>query len=138
MQQTMRLLQGLSTTSSAAMYELAAIAHLVKDRTLAREVIESRRGDLVERLEQVDPAVAERLRQYLQIWGLRSFGSDAGSPSVAERPELVADLLADDHRQLEAHSPRAFPPTTRTTPSSAHPAPVRKTPRSVACVINPP
>lgn len=95
MQQTMRLLQGLSTTSSAAMHELAAIAQLVKDRTLAREVIESRRGVLVERLEQVDPTVAARLRQYLQIWGLRPFGSDAGSPSIAERPELVADLLAD-------------------------------------------
>ena len=95
MQKTMHLFQGLSTTSAASTHELAEVARLVRNRAAAREIVEARRPDLVERLDEVDPSIADRLRQYLRVWGLRVFGSDAGSPSIAERPQFLADLLAD-------------------------------------------
>jgi phosphohistidine swiveling domain-containing protein len=93
--QTMRLLQGLSTASSAPTRELATIARFAADRPAARAVIEARGRDVLERLVEEDREVGERLRAYLGIWGLRTFGSDAGTPSIAEHPEIVAGMLAD-------------------------------------------
>jgi pyruvate,water dikinase len=92
---TMRLLQGCSQTSCAASEALSRIA---QDPTLGREaraVLAARGPDFLTRLEGVDRALALRLRDYLRVWGLRPLGSEAGSPSVAERPELVASMLAD-------------------------------------------
>lgn len=102
-----RLLQGLSTTSSAATRELATIAEFVRDRSGAREVIERGGDDFVARLENLDPEVHARLAAYLKQWGFRTFGSDAGTPNVDEKPELVAALLADLMRSEAATSPLA-------------------------------
>jgi pyruvate,water dikinase len=93
--QMVRLLQGLSTTSSAATRELALVAAFARDRKSARAVIEAGGVDVLGRLEQVDPEVSARLSAYLKVWGVRTFGSDAGTPNVDEKPELVARLLAD-------------------------------------------
>src|SRR6185436_20632314 len=58
---------------------------------------------------EVEPEVASKVRDYLRFWGLRPFISDAGSPTVAERPGLVAELLADlvhDDAPPELATPR--------------------------------
>jgi len=93
--QMTQLLQGLSEASAAPTRELASIAALARARPSARMVIEGGGPDLLERLEVADPEVAARLDEYLSTWGLRTYGPDAGGPNVAERPELVADLLVE-------------------------------------------
>ena len=91
----MELLQGLSTASSAATRELASVATMARNRPRARTVIESGSSDVVDRLAEADPDVALRLRVYLRFWGIRTIGGEAGNPSVAECPDLLAQMLAD-------------------------------------------
>lgn len=91
----MGLLQGRSSTSTASTDELAAIARRASRRNETHELLKARTPDLLKRLEDTDPAVAEDLRQYLQFWGLRPIGPEAGCPTLAEQPQLVAHLLAD-------------------------------------------
>lgn len=95
LQKTVGLLQGMSATSTAAAEELAALARRAGQRNDTRDLLASRTPDVLERLEVADPAVAAELRQYLRFWGLRPIGSETGSPSISEQPQLVADLLAD-------------------------------------------
>ena len=108
--QAMHLLQGLSVASSAPTRELASIAAFAATRPAARAVIQGRGADVTQKLAEVDPEVAHRLRAHLDAWGLRTFGSDAGRPSIGERPELVAgllaDLLTDNGRHEVAEHPR--------------------------------
>jgi pyruvate,water dikinase len=104
---TMGLLQGASGTSAAATQELADIASRAAQRDGTRELLAARRPDVVERLAEVDPPAATEVRRYLQFWGLRPLGPEAGSPTVAEQPQLLADLLAegidaDAHPDLSA------------------------------------
>lgn len=91
----MHLLQGLSVASSAPTRELADIARFAAGRPAARTVLEARAPDTLGRLAQEDPEVAARVRDYLDVWGLRTFGSDAGRPSIAEQPDLVTGMIAD-------------------------------------------
>ncbi len=95
LQKTIGLLQGLSNASTASTDELAAIARRAGERIATRELLEARTPDILDRLDDIDPPVAKELRQYLQFWGLRPIGPEAGCPIVAEQPHLVADLIAD-------------------------------------------
>ena len=95
LQKTLGLLQGLSNTSTASTDELAALARRAGQRIATRKLLEARTADILKRLDDIDPAVAKELRQYLQFWGLRPLGSEAGCPTVADQPQLVADLIAD-------------------------------------------
>jgi rifampicin phosphotransferase len=95
LQKTIGLLQGLSNTSTASTDELAAIARRASQRIATRELLEARTPDILKRLDDIDPPVAKELRQYLQFWGLRPIGPEAGCPTVADQPQLVADLIAD-------------------------------------------
>jgi phosphohistidine swiveling domain-containing protein len=90
-----RLLQGLSSPSVGTTRDLATVARRVRDRPRAAEVVAARRADVAARLDEVDPEIGAELRGYLAFWGLRPFATDAGAPTVAERPQLVANLLAD-------------------------------------------
>lgn len=92
---TMRLLQGLSETSRAGTDELAAIVRRARPGSAARQILESRTPDVLEQLARIDPDIAAELRDYLQFWGLRPLGPEAGCPSVREQPHLVADVIAD-------------------------------------------
>jgi phosphohistidine swiveling domain-containing protein len=92
---TMGLLQGLSATSRAGADELAAIVMHVQPGSAARRILESRTPDFLERLTEIEPSLAAQLRDYLQFWGMRPLGPEAGSPSVREQPQLVADAIAD-------------------------------------------
>ena len=95
LQKALGLLQGLSTTSTASTDELGALARRAGERSATRQLLLSRTPDILQRLDDVDPPVARELRQYLRFWGLRPLGSEAGCPTVAEQPHLVADLIAD-------------------------------------------
>jgi rifampicin phosphotransferase len=107
--ETMRLLQGLSSPSVGTTRDLAEIARFVRDRPRARAIVEERSPDFVARLQEVDPEAAAKVREYLRFWGLRPFISDAGMPTVAERPGLVAALLAElveDDSEPDLTTPR--------------------------------
>lgn len=95
LQRTIGLLQGLSNTSTASTDELAVLVGRAGQRTATRELLEARTPDVLKRLDDIDPRVAKELRQYLQFWGLRPIGPEPGSPTVADQPHLVADLIAD-------------------------------------------
>lgn len=95
LQKTIGLLQGLSNTSRASTDELAAIVCRAGHRAATQDLLEARSPDLLERLGEIDPPVAQELRQYLRFWGLRPLGPEAGCPTVADQPHLVTDLIAD-------------------------------------------
>jgi rifampicin phosphotransferase len=95
LQKTIGLLQGLSNTSTASTDALAALARRAGQRSATRQLLQARTPDILKRLDETDPPVAEELRQYLQFWGLRPIGPEAGCPTVADQPQLVADLIAD-------------------------------------------
>jgi pyruvate,water dikinase len=95
LQKTIGLLQGLSNTSTASTDELAAIARRASQRSATRQLLLARTPDILERLDDTDPPAAQELRQYLRFWGLRPLGPEAGCPTVADQPHLVADLIAD-------------------------------------------
>ncbi len=93
--EAMLLLQGHSSPSAQTTRDLVVVARMVRDRAGARSVVAARGPDLLTRLDEVDPEVAAELRRYLRLWGHRPFGPDAGSFTLAERPDLLAELLAD-------------------------------------------
>jgi len=95
LQKTIGLVQGLSNTSTASTDELAALARRASQRSATRQLLLERTPDILKRLDDIDPPVAQELRQYLQFWGLRPLGPEAGCPTVADQPHLVADLIAD-------------------------------------------
>ena len=80
--QTMELLTGLSTATTGATLEMAAIAAAVDADVL---------GQGLEGVRMT--AAAPRLDAWLRRWGLRTIDSDPGSPMIAERHELVGGLL---------------------------------------------
>lgn len=92
---TMGLMQGLSETSRAGMEELAAIVRRARPGSAAWQILEARTPDFLDRLDQIDADIAAPLRDYLQFWGLRPLGSEAGCPLVREQPHLLADVIAD-------------------------------------------
>ena len=95
LQKAMGLLQGLSSTSTASTDALAALARRASQRSATRQLLQARTPDILERLDAIDPPVAKDLRGYLRFWGLRPLGPEAGCPTVAEQPQLVADSIAD-------------------------------------------
>ena len=86
LQKTMGLLQGLSNASTASTDALAALARRAGQCSATRHLLQSRTPDILKRLAETDPPVAEELRQYLQFWGLRPIGPEAGCPTVADQP----------------------------------------------------
>lgn len=99
---TMELLQGLSTASSAPVVAVEELAELVESRPAARDAVLQADGDLLERLDEADGEVAAAVRDYRERWGLHTVNYDPGSPSVAERPELLAALLREAVERVEA------------------------------------
>ena len=95
LRRTMGLLQGLSNASTASTDALAALARRASQRSATRQLLLARTPDILERLDDIDPPVAKELREYLKFWGLRPIGPEAGCPTVADQPQLVADSIAD-------------------------------------------
>lgn len=93
--QVMPLLQGLSVASSAPTRELTSIAEVARHRAATRAVIEQGGPDFFERLLEVDPELGAQMDRYLERWGLRTIDYDAGTPTLAEEPGLVASLLVE-------------------------------------------
>ncbi len=106
--QAAQLVQGLSTTSSASVRDLADIAAHARGRPAARTLIEEARPNFVQELQTVDPEVGERVAAYLQTWGTRTFGGDAGTPNLEEKPELLALLLVEFMNGQAKESPLAI------------------------------
>ncbi len=93
--EVMDLLGGLSEASAGATRALDALAGKVRELPEAIDVLETAGADVLERLERVDPGLAEAARSYLERYGHRVMGYDPGLPTLAEQPALFARLLAE-------------------------------------------
>lgn len=117
--EAMELLQGLSAASSKPARALDQLADLVREHPTARAVLEHPDGDLLARLEDVDPAIAEAVRTYRDDWGLRTVNYDPGAPTIAERPALLASLLRDAVDRVETQPDRGTRAARETARSRA-------------------
>jgi pyruvate,water dikinase len=90
-EQVLDLLGGSSVTSSGPARDMAAIAAGVPDAALSGGLAALR-----------DSPVADRLEAWLSWWGLRTIDTDPGSPMIAEREDLVLELLRVAPRDTSA------------------------------------
>lgn len=92
--QAMRLLQGMSPTSSAPTRELQELGRYLAGRDGVLDLLREGASGL-EQLPNHDPAAAARVDAWRARWGIRCLDYDPGAPSLNERPDLVAGLLRD-------------------------------------------
>ena len=126
--QVMPLLQGLSVASSAPTRGLAAIAKVARNRAETRAVIEHGGPEFFQRLRNADPELGAQMDRYLERWGLRTIDYDAGTPTLAEEPGLVASLVED--LMEETPATRSLEESRRAAVAAARAA--LKTPSDVA------
>ncbi len=91
----LELVDGLSTFSSEPTRALGELADELRHNSDARQVIERGGADVVERLREVAPEAADAFEEYCEEYGWRTPNYDSGARALAERPELLASLLAD-------------------------------------------
>jgi pyruvate,water dikinase len=105
--QAMLLLSGTSETSSEPGRRLAEMAALADGSPKAKKVILDG-NDVILRLREVEPSIAEAFDAYLNEYGHRTTNYEPGSPTLAEKPELLVNLLRDrmaGSKPSEAHDP---------------------------------
>ncbi|SDM47283.1 PEP/pyruvate-binding domain-containing protein [Allokutzneria albata] len=97
------LLGGLSERSTEPARELATIASLVRGRS-----------EPLRELVQHDPVISARVEEYQRRFGRRALRYEIAEPTLAEEPELLLRLLADQvasefdaARLSEVHDQRA-------------------------------
>lgn len=93
--QTMDLLQGLSSASSEPSRALRTLAGHIRAVPEARRLVATRNGDALDRLPRMDPSIAEAVGDFRDRWAMRTVNYDPGSPTLAERRDLLVGLLAD-------------------------------------------
>lgn len=93
-QQTMQLLQGSSTSSSAGSRDLDRIAGMIRQDPVATSIFD----DPAVTLKQLDaavPEIAAAVHQYLQDYGDRMIQNELTGPTFREAPGLILQLLRD-------------------------------------------
>lgn len=91
--QALAMLAGSSPASIAGVDALDEIRRRIVGRTELVEALRSAPVDPVAALVPVDPALADELRNWLQVHGWRPLNYDPGSVAVAERPGIVTQIL---------------------------------------------
>lgn len=98
--ESLRLLSGLSSASSAPTRALRELAARVADRPDLREALARlTRGD---ELEAVDADFAAAFASFVRRFGWKAVHYDPGSLALAERPELIAGLVLDAVERVAA------------------------------------
>ena len=100
----LQLLTGSSMAASEPGRELRILAGRIAADPLALQAITGPGGDRLPGLRQAVPWAADALEDYLQRYGHRTTSYDPGAPTLFERPEVVAGLLADQARDVAAAS----------------------------------
>ena len=94
-QEAFELLSGLSTTSTEPAYRLAHLARLAADRPAVSSLLATVDESTATRLVDADPDLAEAFDKYQREFCYRALRYEIAEPSLAETPELVLRLLAD-------------------------------------------
>lgn len=92
---SMSLLSGTSSMSSEPARVLAELADTVRKSPATRKIFGEGGSDIISRLRQTVPEIAKAFESYLNEYGHRPVNYEPGSPTLAERPELLAGLLRD-------------------------------------------
>ena len=93
------LLTGTSVASSEPGRELAALAQRIAADPPALAAIAGPGGDPLSGLHRSAPWAAEAFEGYLERYGHRTVSYDPGDPTLFERPEVMAGLLAEQVRK---------------------------------------
>lgn len=105
--QAMLLVSGTSEASSEPGRRLAELAATAGQSAAARDII-SDGGNVMARLREADPEIADAVDAYLNEYGHRTTNYEPGSPTLAEQPGLLVSLLRDrmiGATQSEARDP---------------------------------
>ncbi len=100
-QQTLRLLSGLSTATSAASSRLAELSQMVRKQPELRLLLES--GDesqLMVRLASMAPDFARAFMSYQQEFGCRAVAYEVALPTIAETPSLTISLILNQLKRI--------------------------------------
>jgi len=102
---SLALVSGSSETSTEPGRELRALASRFATDPAALQAHDDPGDDILARLHEASPEMAEAFRTYLDRYGHRPGSYDPGDPTLFERPALLAALLRDrisdghhDHR----------------------------------------
>lgn len=91
----LELMSGTSTASTEPAVALAALADRIRQSPAARAAVERADPDVVQRLAAADAELGAEFEAWCASYALRCVNDDPGSPVLAERPELLARLLAN-------------------------------------------
>jgi rifampicin phosphotransferase len=89
------LVAGSSDVSTEPGRELGALASRFASDAAAPRTLHEAGDDVVARLQEASPELAEAFRAYLDRYGHRTASYDPGDPTLFERPALLAGLLRD-------------------------------------------
>lgn len=92
---SLALVSGSSGASAEPGRELQALASRFATDAAALQALDQPGDDIVSRLEQASPEMADAFRTYLDRYGHRPASYDPGDPTLFERPALLAALLRD-------------------------------------------
>lgn len=92
---SLALIAGSSDASSAPGRELHLLASRFASDPAALDVLDHAGDDVVARLQESSPELADCFRAYLDQFGHRTASYDPGDPTLFERPALLAGLLRD-------------------------------------------
>ncbi|UCD09986.1 MAG: hypothetical protein JSU79_04920 [Dehalococcoidales bacterium] len=92
--QAMSLLSGTSKISSEPGRRLAELAFLADQNPRVKEII-SEGNNVLLRLRKVEPKFAYAFDEYLGEYGHRTTNYEPGSPTLAEKPELLVNMIRD-------------------------------------------
>ena len=112
---SLALVAGSSDVSAEPGRELRVLASRFATEAAALRTLDEAGDDVLARLQEASPALADAFRAYLDRYGHRTASYDPGDPTLFERPALLAGLLRDrvsagdrDHRDGSQISQDAF------------------------------
>jgi rifampicin phosphotransferase len=89
------LVAGSSDASTEPGRELRTLASRFSADAAALRALDEAGDDILDRVQEASPEVAEAFRAYLDRYGHRTASYDPGDPTLFERPALLAGLLRD-------------------------------------------
>ena len=89
----MRLLSGHSPASSEPTVALRAVVETINQSPAATAALDGTDGGLVERVSAADPESARAIARWIDSYGFRTLDYDWSSPTIAERPGLIGQMI---------------------------------------------
>ena len=104
--QTVRLLSGLSSTTSLPSIRLTELSNMVKDQSDLIRLLESfDEKQPMSKIDRVAPDFAKAFSSYQEEFGCRAVSFDVALPTVSETPYLTVNLILNQIKR--GYDPRA-------------------------------